>query len=112
MPSFESIVKGLCRIPNPMAKRVFGGSKRLAWEAFCDYAHGGPRQLERLVSAEGIGPAHPDHELPGLLKLVDFIGEASHIGIVDGTSDRPAPPDALIEKLALATVIIERSTAS
>lgn len=109
MPTFESVVKGLCKVPNPLSKRVFGGSKRLAWEAFCDYSHGGPRQLKRLVSAEGIGPAHPDHELPGFLNLIDFLGAASHDGILDAVTEGRSPPDALMQKLAYATVIIERS---
>jgi hypothetical protein len=31
--SFESVVRGLSRLPVPLARRVFGGSKRLAWDA-------------------------------------------------------------------------------
>lgn len=112
LPSFEAVVKGLSRVPNPLSKKVFGGSKRLAWDAFCDYSHGGARQLKRMVSAEGIGPSHPDHELPGFLNLLDFLGSASHDGVLDAATGSRSPPDALMQKLAYATIIIERSTAA
>jgi hypothetical protein len=112
LPSFESVVRALSKVPNPLSKRVFGGSKRLAWDAFCDYSHGGARQMRRFVSEDGIGPSHPDHELPGFLNLLDFLGAASHDGILDAASEGKAPPEALMQKLAYATVIIERSAAA
>lgn len=109
LPTFDTVVKTLSKVSNPLSKRVFGGSKRLAWEAFCDYSHGGARQLKRFVSEEGIGPSHPDHELPGFLNLLDFLGAAAHDGILDAVSENASPPAALMQKLAYATVIIERS---
>jgi len=110
-PKFESIVKQLSRIPGAAASEVFGKSKALAWDAFCDYSHGGARQLQRWQSGNDIGPSHPDHEIPGLLLLLDHLALAASIGVHDANGTGSTPGDALFAELRNALSLMERSQA-
>ncbi|ROZ68604.1 hypothetical protein [Ramlibacter sp. WS9] len=109
-PKFETIVKQLHRAPGAAPSGVFAQSKALAWDALCDYSHGGGRQLARWQNEEEIGPSHPDHEIPGLLRLLVHFASASSLGMHDAADSVGTLKSEILDELQKALALIERST--
>lgn len=89
-PKLNTIVKKLGQVEG-LKDGVFDQIRASGWEALCDYAHGGIRQVSRWVTAEGIFPQHSDEEVIEALRFTDSYGLLACIGIAglagaDGTS--------------------------
>ena len=89
MSKLETMVKKLDALPQ--TRGAFSRVKRSAWEWMSDYAHGEQRQIARWVDADGIGAAHPDAEVAGLLQALDVYAVFCLAGILDlaGVSTEP-----------------------
>lgn len=81
---------------------TFAKLKSSGWQAMSDYAHAGGRQLSRWLVADSIGPAHPDNEVPELLRFVDYYALMSLLGINSAAADDVQPILKKLEEVTTA----------
>lgn len=70
-PKFETVIKALNKGGPGVAPGQFAATHSMGWESFCDYTHGGMRQLSRWFDLNKIGQRHPPSEVAQVLALAD-----------------------------------------
>ena len=73
--------------------------KARVWESFCDYSHGGARQLSRWSTQNILGLAHPDKDVPGTLLTLDIHAYFAMIGLFATADADAAPVDELFKRV-------------
>lgn len=71
VPKFDRIMRELGRGSAVFDGGQFAAVHSLGWESFCDYTHGGSRQLSRWLAGKDIGPEHKPEEVAGVLRMAD-----------------------------------------
>jgi hypothetical protein len=81
VPKFDTVIKELNRGSGTLVAGMFHKANKMAWESFSDYAHGGPRQLSRWLTSDGVGPAQPQHEVASTLPVADHLALLAVAGL-------------------------------
>jgi hypothetical protein len=70
-PSFDRIIRELNAGSPIFEAKQFAGVHALGWKSFCDYTHGGSRQLSRWLAGDSIGQGHPPEEIASVLGMAN-----------------------------------------
>jgi hypothetical protein len=97
LPTLETMVRKLDAHPETMG--AFSRIKRAGWKSMSDYAHGEQRQISRWVNSDGIGAAHPDQEVVGLLEALDLYAVFCMAGLLDLASLSTEPCSEKMKEL-------------